>query len=401
MAATTTDLIQTLQSTSGQGPRFRPFASSVHHVTKGSHFLRRLPPLNARVSPVYEYPLNSQWIMMDIDDGYILWTGIWKALGNPSPSSPKSYDECGVAISKYKGRGCPFESRMEYPGRFNSPFRADVSQHMLVPRPTWLRPSGSVYWSPESAPERTAASIAHDPAPDNRLLNGQPVSLHQPSVFVSAPPLSNYAAQSTRLPYTLWMSKPTPIPRSVLASPVISTAMPVPCTLISHAALAKALDLFREFCVPRISTSVSARWTRVTRRRLFALRRRIQLPAIQQPATRDPQPEPGGWTNSSGHADARFRRPPQKHSAPPTAPHRSLGHIPPPRMEYPKLRVSVPPDISRDGDSTCDPSPISPATPRSAVLGKDQLSLVPLSVLNSRAARPLRTPSPSSSTTTG
>jgi hypothetical protein len=29
-------------------------------------------------SPVYEYPLNGQWIMMDIDDGYILWTGIWK-----------------------------------------------------------------------------------------------------------------------------------------------------------------------------------------------------------------------------------------------------------------------------------------------------------------------------------
>lgn len=34
------------------------------------------------VSPVYEYPLNGQWIMMDMDDGYILWTGIWKALGN-------------------------------------------------------------------------------------------------------------------------------------------------------------------------------------------------------------------------------------------------------------------------------------------------------------------------------
>ena len=29
-------------------------------------------------SPVYEYPLQGQWIMMDMDDGYILWTGIWK-----------------------------------------------------------------------------------------------------------------------------------------------------------------------------------------------------------------------------------------------------------------------------------------------------------------------------------
>lgn len=28
--------------------------------------------------PVYEYPLNGQWIMMDIDDDYILSTRIWK-----------------------------------------------------------------------------------------------------------------------------------------------------------------------------------------------------------------------------------------------------------------------------------------------------------------------------------
>lgn len=31
-------------------------------------------------SPVYEYPLNGQWIMLDMDDGYVLWTGIWKGL---------------------------------------------------------------------------------------------------------------------------------------------------------------------------------------------------------------------------------------------------------------------------------------------------------------------------------
>jgi hypothetical protein len=36
---------------------------------------------NVLLSPVYEYPLNGQWIMMDIDDGYILWTGIWKGKG--------------------------------------------------------------------------------------------------------------------------------------------------------------------------------------------------------------------------------------------------------------------------------------------------------------------------------
>lgn len=34
--------------------------------------------LTSRESPVYEYSLQGQWIMMDIDDGYVLWTGIWK-----------------------------------------------------------------------------------------------------------------------------------------------------------------------------------------------------------------------------------------------------------------------------------------------------------------------------------
>ena len=41
-------------------------------------------------SPVYEYPLNGQWIMMDIDDGYILWTGIWKGASLPRPRHARS-----------------------------------------------------------------------------------------------------------------------------------------------------------------------------------------------------------------------------------------------------------------------------------------------------------------------
>ncbi|KAJ7177391.1 transcription regulator HTH, apses-type DNA-binding domain-containing protein, partial [Mycena crocata] len=57
-------------------PRFRPYANSVHLVAKG-HYITSNDPRG--YIPVYEYPLNSQWIMMDIDDGYILWTEIWKA----------------------------------------------------------------------------------------------------------------------------------------------------------------------------------------------------------------------------------------------------------------------------------------------------------------------------------
>jgi hypothetical protein len=29
-------------------------------------------------SPVYEYPVGDQWIMLDAEDGYVLWTAIWK-----------------------------------------------------------------------------------------------------------------------------------------------------------------------------------------------------------------------------------------------------------------------------------------------------------------------------------
>jgi len=36
--------------------------------------------LTSLESPVYEYSLQGQWIMMDMDDGYILWTGIWKGV---------------------------------------------------------------------------------------------------------------------------------------------------------------------------------------------------------------------------------------------------------------------------------------------------------------------------------
>ena len=40
----------------------------------------RIPHTDFFGRPVFEYPLNGQWIMMDIDDGYVLWTGIWKGL---------------------------------------------------------------------------------------------------------------------------------------------------------------------------------------------------------------------------------------------------------------------------------------------------------------------------------
>lgn len=60
-----------------------------------------LPPQGTKTTeslspfrPVYEYPLNGQWIMLDMDDGYVLWTGIWKGerfffLGAPGECFPE------------------------------------------------------------------------------------------------------------------------------------------------------------------------------------------------------------------------------------------------------------------------------------------------------------------------
>ena len=62
-------------STSGSPSRIRPYASPNHNVTKGRYITSNDP---RGYIPVYEYPLNGQWIMMDVDDGYVLWTGIWK-----------------------------------------------------------------------------------------------------------------------------------------------------------------------------------------------------------------------------------------------------------------------------------------------------------------------------------
>lgn len=36
--------------------------------------------LNIYYRPVYEYPLNGHWLMIDSDNSYILWTSIWKGI---------------------------------------------------------------------------------------------------------------------------------------------------------------------------------------------------------------------------------------------------------------------------------------------------------------------------------
>lgn len=115
------------------GSRFRPYASQKHQVTKGRYITSNDP---RGYIPVYEYPLNGQWIMMDIDDGYILWTGIWKALGNSKADIVKMIDsqpDLGSVIRrvrggylKIQGTWMPYEVALRLSRRVAFPIRDDL-----------------------------------------------------------------------------------------------------------------------------------------------------------------------------------------------------------------------------------------------------------------------------------
>ncbi|KAJ3711306.1 hypothetical protein EV361DRAFT_886721 [Lentinula raphanica] len=118
---------------SPMGPKFRPYASSNHHVTKGRYITSNDP---RGYIPVYEYPLNGQWIMMDIDDGYILWTGIWKALGNSKADIVKMIDSqpdlaplirrVRGGYLKIQGTWMPYEVALRLARRVAWPIRDDL-----------------------------------------------------------------------------------------------------------------------------------------------------------------------------------------------------------------------------------------------------------------------------------
>ncbi|KAF8631978.1 hypothetical protein AX15_002090 [Amanita polypyramis BW_CC] len=125
---------ETMQMTPNNGgPRFRPYASPNHQVTKGRYITSNDP---RGYIPVYEYPLNGQWIMMDIDDGYILWTGIWKALGNSKADIVKMIDsqpDLAQVIRrvrggylKIQGTWMPYEVALRLSRRVAWPIKEDL-----------------------------------------------------------------------------------------------------------------------------------------------------------------------------------------------------------------------------------------------------------------------------------
>jgi hypothetical protein len=127
------DTVASSPSTSSNTQRFRPYASPNHQVTKGRYITSNDP---RGYIPVYEYPLNGQWIMMDIDDGYILWTGIWKALGNSKADIVKMIDsqpDLAPVIRrvrggylKIQGTWMPYEVALRLSRRVAWPIRDDL-----------------------------------------------------------------------------------------------------------------------------------------------------------------------------------------------------------------------------------------------------------------------------------
>ncbi|KAF8261361.1 transcription regulator HTH, apses-type DNA-binding domain-containing protein [Lactarius quietus] len=119
-------------------PRFRPYASPNHHVIKSRYITSNDP---RGYIPVYEYPLNGQWIMMDVDDGYILWTGIWKehglhVCGMPSADIVKMIESQPDLASqirrvrggylKIQGTWMPYEVALRLSRRVAWPIRHDL-----------------------------------------------------------------------------------------------------------------------------------------------------------------------------------------------------------------------------------------------------------------------------------
>ncbi|EIW57981.1 DNA-binding domain of Mlu1-box binding protein MBP1 [Trametes versicolor FP-101664 SS1] len=117
------------------GTRFRPYASPDHHVTKARYITSNDP---RGYIPVYEYPLNGQWIMLDMDDGYVLWTGIWKDHTHGAPTADivkiiDSHPDLAAQLRrvrggylKIQGTWMPYEIALSLSRRVAWPIRYDL-----------------------------------------------------------------------------------------------------------------------------------------------------------------------------------------------------------------------------------------------------------------------------------
>ncbi|KAI0750170.1 DNA-binding domain of Mlu1-box binding protein MBP1 [Daedaleopsis nitida] len=116
-----------LLAAAGGATRFRPYASPDHHVTKARYITSNDP---RGYIPVYEYPLNGQWIMLDMDDGYVLWTGIWKAdivkIIDSQPDLAAQLRRVRGGYLKIQGTWMPYEIALRLARRVAWPIRHDL-----------------------------------------------------------------------------------------------------------------------------------------------------------------------------------------------------------------------------------------------------------------------------------
>ncbi|KAJ1307546.1 hypothetical protein OPQ81_001643 [Rhizoctonia solani] len=121
------------ESSTFQPQRYQPYSTLQHRITKGRYITSNDP---RGYVPVYEYPLNGQWIMMDVDDGYVLWTGIWKALGNTKADIVKMLESqpdlapqlrrVRGGYLKIQGTWMPYEVALKLARRVAWPIREDL-----------------------------------------------------------------------------------------------------------------------------------------------------------------------------------------------------------------------------------------------------------------------------------
>ncbi|KAH7106364.1 DNA-binding domain of Mlu1-box binding protein MBP1 [Auriculariales sp. MPI-PUGE-AT-0066] len=130
-----------------------PYTSQTHTITRGRYITSKDP---RGYIPVWEYHLNGQWLMMDSENGYILWTGIWKALGNQKADVVKmieSLPELSPFLRrvrggylKIQGTWMPFEYAVSLARRVAWPIRDDLIPFFGPSFPTTcLSPSDAGY----------------------------------------------------------------------------------------------------------------------------------------------------------------------------------------------------------------------------------------------------------------
>ncbi|GLB44733.1 putative DNA-binding domain of Mlu1-box binding protein MBP1 [Lyophyllum shimeji] len=452
---TSTMLQDTLQtSPPTAGPRFRPYASANHHVTKGRYITSNDP---RGYIPVYEYPLNGQWIMMDIDDGYILWTGIWKALGNSKADIVKMIDSqpdlaplirrVRGGYLKIQGTWMPYEVALRLSRRVAWPIRDDLIPLFGPTFPsTCLSPDQPGYGQVvASGPNRRRArrstqtsSSVHTPR--DAQANWTVVTPNDPSN--SRPPHSSSYLHTAFYPpnrdvvhFHHSYQHPAPphhgpnLPESP-ASPAITSRSSVRYSpYSSHApypARRPSSDVRSRLTLDIPSLSLRDNSHPPHSRPRDQIMERITLPPILAPSEPDESKSPYALPPISAMEDLRglhandsaavLRRLKSDEPSPPetsrhsdlwrrrsfsSQPYRTSDDREDTRLQvsrtsrsYPDhtyrsrtpsesdgelrhrgshsrssgLSLSVPSDTSHDGDgvSTCDPSPISPATPRSS-----------------------------------